>query len=530
MALPTNSSLAKKHGCNPVSSNCVVWQGPDLDCIGLCHGDTISDVIAKLAQELCDLIDLVSLAPTSTTPFDFTCLLQAGQLPPENIHELIQLIIDRLCDQIAETTTIEGELKVVEKQGTSGTTCPDGCIMTIATCFQYTNAFGDLVTTMTLPEYATAIGNEICNILADIVTIQAQIVTLQTDVGTNAADIVTLQTTMVTDAELEYTLDPLLDPSGTPLPLPDATKVIENRYVAEEGAVGNPNDIYTNIIKSSGFTTDTRLANPGQYPTMPNWISSPTNLAESYGNLSLVAQDLYDALKYVMDNCCVTGCAAIVYNYRATLTTGPGVATVTVFLDGTTGLTGFADCSAGGSTLTISDSDGNSTTTLIPIIDTAAVTIGFAVDLTTTAVDPTLTLTVTTEACLYNGSLDTQCERELIFTLSSTASCPSVTLQAYDTAIQFDFNPDIGYTYVGQLYYLGGVSPVQIITINAPIFPTESKTFTGLITNTDYEFELLVVDGAGSITTCPKTPISTLTFPCNPPIQNGVNPIAILTP
>ena len=52
----------------------------------------------------------------------------------------------------------------------------------------------------------------------------------------------------------------------------------------------------------------------------------------------------------------------------------------------------------------------------------------------------------------------------------------------------------------------------------------------GLITNTDYEFELLVVDGAGSITTCPKTPISTLTFPCNPPIQNGVNPIAILTP
>ena len=212
MALPTNSSLAKKHGCNPVSSNCVIWQGPDLDCIGLCHGDTISDVIAKLAQELCDLIDLVSLAPTSTTPFDFTCLLQAGQLPPENIHELIQLIIDRLCDQIAETTTIEGDINVIEKQGTSGAACPDNCIMTIATCFQYTNPFGDLVTTMTLPEYATAIGNEICDILADIVTINAQIVTLQTDVGTNAADILTLQTTMVTTSDLVYTLDVQLDP------------------------------------------------------------------------------------------------------------------------------------------------------------------------------------------------------------------------------------------------------------------------------------------------------------------------------
>lgn len=527
MALPTNSSLAKQHGCNPVSSNCVVWQGPDLDCIGLCHGDTISDVVAKLAQELCDLIDLVSLAPTSTTPFDFTCLLQAGQLPPENIHELIQLIIDRLCDQIAESNSLEGDINVIEKQG-SGSACPDSCIMTIADCFQYTNAFGDLVTTMTLTEYATAIGNKICDILDDIAVMQGQISTLQTDVSNNASDIATLQSTSVTDSDIEYVLDPLLDPSGTVRPLPEATKIIENRYVAEEGAVGDPNDIYTNMIKSSGFTSLSRLANPGQYPTMANWTSSPSNLAESYGNLSLVAQDLYDALKYVLNNL-PSGCGAIVYDYRATLTTGPGVATVTVYFDGTTGLAGFADCSGSGSTLTISDSDGNSTTTTVPIIATAGVTTGFAVDLTTTSVDETLTLTVTTEACLYNGSTDTQCEKVLTYTLSSTASCPSVTLQAYNTAVQFDFNPDMGYTYVGQLYYLGGATPVQIITINAPTMPTESKTFTGLLTNTDYEFELLVVDGGGSITTCPKTPISTLTVPCTPPVQNGVNPIAILT-
>ena len=30
--------------CSPISSNCVVWQGPDIPCIQLCTGDTVSDV------------------------------------------------------------------------------------------------------------------------------------------------------------------------------------------------------------------------------------------------------------------------------------------------------------------------------------------------------------------------------------------------------------------------------------------------------------------------------------------------------
>ena len=51
--IPYNSN--KSGGCNNVSSNCVVWQGPDLPCIDLCHGDTISDVMAKLCEELTQL-------------------------------------------------------------------------------------------------------------------------------------------------------------------------------------------------------------------------------------------------------------------------------------------------------------------------------------------------------------------------------------------------------------------------------------------------------------------------------------------
>ena len=50
---PTN---IYKHGCDPISSNCVIWQGPDIECINLCKWDSVSDVVYKLAQELCTVM------------------------------------------------------------------------------------------------------------------------------------------------------------------------------------------------------------------------------------------------------------------------------------------------------------------------------------------------------------------------------------------------------------------------------------------------------------------------------------------
>ena len=36
--------------CSPISSNCIVWQGPDIPCIHLCTGDTISDVVNRFVK------------------------------------------------------------------------------------------------------------------------------------------------------------------------------------------------------------------------------------------------------------------------------------------------------------------------------------------------------------------------------------------------------------------------------------------------------------------------------------------------
>jgi len=91
----------KTNGCNPISSNCVVWQGPDIPCIDLCHGDTISEVIYKLAVELCDLLDATSL-----TGLDLSCL-DLNQTP-QTQKELLQVIIDTLCSLDGRCTVLDG--------------------------------------------------------------------------------------------------------------------------------------------------------------------------------------------------------------------------------------------------------------------------------------------------------------------------------------------------------------------------------------------------------------------------------------
>jgi hypothetical protein len=39
MALPLEPTNTQR-GCTPLSSNCVIWQGPDISCINLCKGPT----------------------------------------------------------------------------------------------------------------------------------------------------------------------------------------------------------------------------------------------------------------------------------------------------------------------------------------------------------------------------------------------------------------------------------------------------------------------------------------------------------
>jgi hypothetical protein len=141
--------------CSPISSNCVIWQGPDIPCIKLCTGDTVSDIVYKLGTELCTIMDQLKVSN-----YDLTCL-GISACPPEDFQALIQLLITKICELNGITPT-EGK--------SAG--CPD-CVVSVAPCF-----VEGTQTTMQLVDYVQMIANRICSILDQIDIINNQITNL----------------------------------------------------------------------------------------------------------------------------------------------------------------------------------------------------------------------------------------------------------------------------------------------------------------------------------------------------------------
>lgn len=84
--------MNSRNGCMKTSSNCVIWDGPDIPCLNLCKGDSITEVLYKLATKFCDT--LVLLDPTQ---YDISCFNDIG-CPPDDFAELFQLVINQICD------------------------------------------------------------------------------------------------------------------------------------------------------------------------------------------------------------------------------------------------------------------------------------------------------------------------------------------------------------------------------------------------------------------------------------------------
>ena len=147
--------------CSPISSNCVIWQGPDIPCIKLCAGDTISDVIFKLATELCAVLDTLNV-----TNYDLSCfnLTACG---PNDFQALIQFLIEQIC-------ATETQVTIISDPATSpvNTTKSDPLI-TVAPCFVING-----ITVMTVSQYAQAIGTRVCDLVTQIAALNSQITSL----------------------------------------------------------------------------------------------------------------------------------------------------------------------------------------------------------------------------------------------------------------------------------------------------------------------------------------------------------------
>jgi hypothetical protein len=264
--------------CSPTSSNCVIWQGPDLSCIKLCKGDTISDVVAKLATELCTILDQLNV-----DNYDLSCF-NSSACPPVDFQALIQFLINHIC-------ALEG---VTPNTNPSTSTCPD-CVVSIAPCFVI-----GAQTTMQLTDYVQMIGERVCNLITNITGLQLQINNIDSRV--TVLENTPKTTFTLPSIIVNCTLSPTVL-GGSAYPIDTVLNALindsSNGYCSLIGATGIGADLFSAVSSQCITSSSPTLSNaPTPFGTeyLGSWIDTPTTVADSITNLWIVLCDVYSYL------------------------------------------------------------------------------------------------------------------------------------------------------------------------------------------------------------------------------------------
>ena len=268
--------------CSPVSSNCIIWQGPDIPCIKLCTGDTITNVVYELALQLCEITGQVNIST-----LDLSCLkITTGT--PANLNDLLQILINKIC----ALNNIP-----VPAGSTNSDGCPTNCVVDVAECLRTGTQ-----TTMKLLDYVQLIGNRICSILTQITSINSSISNLTTRV--TALESIPPVTPYVLPSIIpECTLANGSVVGGVSYKLDVILAALINDdargYCALISSTGTPAVIQNAYNSQPVNATDKSKANCALALTevYSTWVDSPSNLSESFINLWLAVKDLRDAYK-----------------------------------------------------------------------------------------------------------------------------------------------------------------------------------------------------------------------------------------
>ena len=254
--------------CSPISSNCVVWQGPDIPCINLCTGDSVSDVVSAMGTELCTILDTLNVSN-----YDLTCFnLQA--CGPEDFQALIQFLITQIC-----------ELQGVTTPPTKESDCPD-CVVSVAKCF-----VTGTQTTMQLVDYVQLIGERVCSIITEISLINAQI----TDILIRVTDLenAPVPTFTLPTFTLGCTIGALTGDQAIDTVLIEFINNVWCPFYAETGTTAE--------LDAAGKQkclgdADTQLNTGTAFSTNPNWIldANYDTLADAINNIWVALCDVWN--------------------------------------------------------------------------------------------------------------------------------------------------------------------------------------------------------------------------------------------
>ena len=279
--IPTNSNNLTN--CDPISSNCVIWQGPDLPCVEICTGDTISTVIAALCTELQLLQTLIENGGGSTFNIANIDQSELSGGPATNLEELIQLMITNIVLNQGGGSSSGG--------GSSAVDCDQvfKCAVTTPGCFREATGFTQ---GSNLGDWIDTVSQFICD-------------QSNTNTTTNNNSQALTQRVAALESQPTGEANPRMYSSGAAtkgqlLPIETIVQAIDSQFVTLRGTTGTPSNMSTGVN-----TEPTDLATPvsseGYRKTLK---TSPATLGDSTYNTWLAIDDLRKAVKHIQDNCC----------------------------------------------------------------------------------------------------------------------------------------------------------------------------------------------------------------------------------
>jgi hypothetical protein len=256
--IPSNSNNTS--GCDPISSNCVIWQGPDLACVGVCNGDTVSDIVAKLCERLIEVSD----AGGASVDLSTMSMSSLEGDTSSTLTELLQQIIDNI-------------IAVRDEERSAGMTCEDAllCESNVPTCLQE-KTISDK-TTLGTSAYLELLGSEVCSLRNGHELLK------QGAIAANTSNITQLQADQYTTPKI-YTSS-----IGTTTTLQSIDKVLQQfelEYSLLSNALNTPTSLYAGVSAQGTMVPLVAAGWQGTYNT------APTTVSHTIENLWSVIKDL----------------------------------------------------------------------------------------------------------------------------------------------------------------------------------------------------------------------------------------------
>ena len=511
--IPNQSS--NNNGCTDnMSSNCVVWQGPDLTCIEVCNGDTVSNVVASMAEKLCEVIEN-SGGGIDITTVNQKCLI-ADYGTAATIQELFNNIIDKLCNCCAISQT---------------PTDPCSCVIEIPDCLR--KAARDYANNGTSPisfalnndpslgpgrGYAHFLALQICENISAISLMQLQVNNLEQRV------------TFIEDnccspsSAPSSTTDKVVASNSTgnnsPVTFATAIGALDDKVGSIDNTVGTAQQINTAVAYTPALSQKDRLSGSGTMAATRGWITTPKNMAQSFQNLWITMNDTRNAVENLNETVAKPTCADITFDVVATTQKGPtGNVTGLIFdFQGTSIPKAFSECNSRGTKLTVTDSSLNTVSFYVDVEYYQNNTPYILATSSMGNLDLASNYSVRIDFCASDGN--TTCQEIQNITIENELGCPTLTIGTVTAdSIPFtvsNINLPVNKGHIVNVELLNKAGSLQ----DSRSFTFQGRditgTFTNLVPNTQYQVKnTLTQDGKVGTTDCPVQLVSTSTPVCS---------------